>query len=355
MEGGAARSGGKVERGVNYTEPMHLLWINDNDKAQRAAWDKAHAAARAPLQQHWAYGSALQGFGARCLRCMVMQGDQALALAQFLVRRYAGLLEIALCTRGPVWLDTVDSPSAALTDQQRALRRAAHRLIRRELPLRGLRLVMFSPDLTDAEDAGVDRLQRVMTGYATVLLDLQDEPEQLRQRLPRNWHNRLNAAEASALKVERVGNKPSQYQWLLDREQALQQTRGYRALPKTFIPAYQAAYQTTHKDSPGTANPNKAEALFTLRADLDRTAVAGMMFLRHGDAATYHVGWSDAAQRLPGAHNLLLWQAMLQLRQAGVRRIDLGGVNTGRSAGVARFKIGTGGDVEVLAGTYLAL
>ena len=102
-----------MARGVNYTEPMHLLWINDNDKAQRAEWDKAHAAARAPLQQHWAYGSALQGFGARCLRCMVMQDDQALALAQFLVRRYAGLLEIALCTRGPVWLDTVDSPSAA--------------------------------------------------------------------------------------------------------------------------------------------------------------------------------------------------------------------------------------------------
>jgi hypothetical protein len=346
---------------------MHLLWINDNDKAQRAEWDKAHAAARAPLQQHWAYGSALQGFGARCLRCMVMQDNQALALAQFLVRRYAGLLEIALCTRGPVWLDSVHSTSAAPTDQQRALRRAAHRLIRRELPLRGLRLVMFSPDLADANEAGVDRLQRVMTGYATVLLDLQDDPAQLRQRLPRNWHNRLNAAEASALKVERVGNKPSQYQWLLDREQALQQTRGYRALPKTFIPAYQAAYQATYqathqathqatgRDSPGSANPNKPEALFTLRADLDRTAVAGMMFLRHGDAATYHVGWSDATQRLPGAHNLLLWQAMLQLRQAGVRRIDLGGVNTGRSAGVARFKIGTGGDVVVLAGTYLAL
>ena len=29
---------------------------------------------------------------------------------------------------------------------------------------------------------------------------LDDEPEVLRQRLPRNWHNRLNAAEASALK-----------------------------------------------------------------------------------------------------------------------------------------------------------
>ncbi len=330
---------------------MHLLWINDNDKTQRAAWDKAHAGACAPLQQHWAYGSALQGFGARCLRCMVMQDYQPLALAQFLVRRYAGLLEIALCTRGPVWLDALQSPSSAPTDEQRELRRAAHQLIRRELPLHGLRLVLFSPDLTDAGAAGVDRLQRVMTGYATVLLALDDEPEVLRQRLPRNWHNRLNAAEASALKVERVGNKPAQYQWLLDREQALQQQRGYRALPKTFIPAYQAAC----KASPDKDDVSKADALFTLRADLDRSPVAGMMFLRHGDAATYHVGWSDAAQRLPGAHNLLLWQAMLQLRQAGVRRIDLGGVNTGRSAGVARFKIGSGGDVVVLAGTYLAL
>ena len=342
---------GKPGQSVNYTGPMHLLWINDNDKAQRAAWDKAHASARAPLQQHWAYGSALQGFGARCLRCMVMQDDQPLALAQFLVRRYAGLLEIALCTRGPVWLDALQSPSSAPTDEQRELRRAAHRLIRRELPLHGLRLVLFSPDLTDAGAAGVDKLQRVMTGYATVLLALDDEPEVLRQRLPRNWHNRLNAAEASALKVERVGNKPAQYQWLLDREQALQQQRGYRALPKTFIPAYQAAC----KASPDKDDLSKADALFSLRADLDRTPVAGMMFLRHGDAATYHVGWSDAAQRLPGAHNLLLWQAMLQLRQAGVRRIDLGGVNTGRSAGVARFKIGSGGDVVVLAGTYLAL
>ena len=334
---------------------MHLLWIDDNDKAQRNAWDEAHAAARAPLQQHWAYGSALQGFGARVLRCLVMQEAKTLALAQFLVRRYAGMLEIALCTRGPVWLDTVPGAapdaSAAPTQEQRALRRAAHRLIRRELPLHGLRLVLFSPDLADANAAGVDRLQRVMTGYATVLLRLDEEPEVLRQRLPRNWHNRLNAAEASALKVARVGNKPAQYQWLLDREQALQQQRGYRALPKTFIPAYQAAY----KGRPGKDDVNKTEALFTLRADLDRTPVAGMMFLRHGDAATYHVGWSDAAQRLPGAHNLLLWQAMLQLRQAGVRRIDLGGVNTGRSAGVARFKIGSGGEVVVLAGTYLAL
>jgi lipid II:glycine glycyltransferase (peptidoglycan interpeptide bridge formation enzyme) len=79
-----------------------------------------------------------------------------------------------------------------------------------------------------------------------------------------------------------------------------------------------------------------------------------MMFLIHGQAATYQVGWSNQAGRDLNAHNLLLWQAMLELRQRGIKRLDLGGVNTTRSAGLARFKIGTGGQVLKLPGTYLA-
>jgi lipid II:glycine glycyltransferase (peptidoglycan interpeptide bridge formation enzyme) len=45
---------------------------------------------------------------------------------------------------------------------------------------------------------------------------------------------------------------------------------------------------------------------------------------------------------------------MTELSARGVRVLDLGGVNTGRSAGLARFKIGTGGQVHRLAGTFLA-
>lgn len=314
---------------------------------------------RAPLQQHWAYGSAMMSFGVRCLRCVVMDRDEPLALAQFLVRRWAGLVDIALCTRGPVWLAAPATRSSPAFNAQTAMRREAHRLIRRELPLYGLRIVLFSPDCRDETEAGVERLHRVMTGYATVILELDAEPELLRGRLPRNWHNRLTAAERSALKLERVGSKPAQYQWLLDRDQSTQRQRGYRALPMSFASVYQSACRgmlnfrrQKRGDDAGAGEP---ESVFTLRADLDRTPVAAMMFLRHGDAATYHVGWSDARQRLPGAHNLILWNAMVQLRSAGVRRIDLGGVNTARSAGVARFKIGTGGEVVLMAGTYLAL
>ena len=43
---------------------------------------------------------------------------------------------------------------------------------------------------------------------------------------------------------------------------------------------------------------------------------------------------------------------MTLLKQKGVRRLDLGGVNTASGAGIARFKIGSGGAVVQFAGTY---
>ena len=89
------------------------------------------------------------------------------------------------------------------------------------------------------------------------------------------------------------------------------------------------------------------------RADAAGERAAAMLFLIHGQAAIYQVGWSSDAGRDLNAHNLILWQAIQELRQRGVRRLDLGGVNTQRSAGLARFKMGSGGEVITLCGTYM--
>ena len=78
-----------------------------------------------------------------------------------------------------------------------------------------------------------------------------------------------------------------------------------------------------------------------------------MLFLIHGQADNYQVGWNSGEGRDLHAHNLLLWCGIEALQERGIRTLDLGGVNTQRSAGVARFKIATGGVVKQLAGTYL--
>lgn len=313
---------------------MKVDW-NDLDPA---AWDKAHAAQCGPLQQDWAYGSTMRALGVTVLRASVSfdasnGGDrETCALAQFLVRHWAGMASVALCSRGPMWLKP-------LTAAQKAQVYAA---LRRSLPLKGLRLVLQTPEASLAErgESGLSPWRRVMTGYSTVMLDLTQDAAALRAGLEAKWRNRLAAAEASDLVVQRVGSNPGQYRWLLDQDQALSEQRGIAGLPKPFYELY-----VPSRKQPG-------QTLLTLRADLGRERVAAMLFLLHGQAATYQIGWSNAEGRERNAHNLLLWQAMAELRERGIKQLDLGGVNTARSAGLARFKLGTGGQVLRLAGTY---
>jgi lipid II:glycine glycyltransferase (peptidoglycan interpeptide bridge formation enzyme) len=85
----------------------------------------------------------------------------------------------------------------------------------------------------------------------------------------------------------------------------------------------------------------------------DSEPVAGVMLLRHGASATYEVGYASARGRALRATHLLLWRAAELLASRGVRWLDLGGVATDRSPGIARFKLGMGGTVATLPGTFL--
>lgn len=306
---------------------MKVHWEGLNS----ATWDAAHSQARAPLQQDWAYGASMQMIGVTVLRAMVEDEGTPVALAQFILRRWGSMLSMALCSRGPVWLKAMSALDKA----------HVYKSVRKSLPLKGLRLVLITPEETRSHSLGLSPWRRVMTSYATVMLDLKQSPQELRAGLDAKWRNRLVAAEASELKVQRMGSNPGQYRWLLDQEEAQRQQRGFAGLPLPFFDAYIQSRK----------QPDKT--VLTMRADLGRDRVAAMMFLQHGQAATYQVGWSNEQGRQLNAHNLLLWQAIAALQQRGIQVLDLGGINTARSAGIARFKIGTGGEVLQLAGTYL--
>jgi hypothetical protein len=295
-------------------------------------WDAAHGQIAGAFQQDWAYGSTMRLLGVPVLRACVEQDGAPVALAQFIVRRFGPVASVSLCSRGPLWLADLDGAAKA----------TAHRALRASLPLRGLRFSMITPEETQSQALGLKPWRRVMTGYGTVLIDLEPDLDALRAALEGKWRNRLVAAQASDLTVHRIGTNPGQYRWLLDQEGEQRQSKGLAGLPLAFFEPYIQSRQ------------QPAQCVLSLRADLGRERAAAMMFLIHGQAATYQVGWSSPQGRDLNAHNLLLWQAMGELKARGVRRLDLGGINTTRSAGLARFKLGTGGKVQVLAGTYLA-
>ena len=305
---------------------MKVHW----DTFSQHDWDAAHGQRAGALQQDWAYGSTMRLLGVPVMRAAIEQDGSVVGLAQFIVRSFGPLASVSLCSRGPLWL----APLAA-DDKARA-----YRALRSGLPMRGLRFLMVTPE-QEAQTHGLKPWRRVMTGYGTVLIDLEPALDALRTGLDGKWRNRLVAAETSELTVHRMGTNPGQYRWLLDQEGEQRQTKGLAGLPLSFFEPYIQSRQ------------QPAQCVLSLRADLGRERVAAMMFLIHGRAATYQVGWSSDQGRDLNAHNLLLWQAMTELKARGVRRLDLGGINTTRSAGLARFKLGTGGTVQVLAGTYL--
>ena len=316
-----------------FAPALSISW----NQTPRGDWDTAHAAGAGTYQQDWAYGVALKAAspGVEVLRAAVRRGDGVLvALAQVVARPFALVGRFALCTHGPVWVGEVSAEE----------KRAAYGLLRKSLPQRWPRLLVLTPD--EEAGAGLKGMSRVMTGDATVLVDLTRDEAMLKSDMESSWRNKLNKAERSDLVVQKAGLKPAQYRWLLDAELKQRQKRGYRAMPLEMTERWQDAKAEG-------AGGDKGAGIAVFRADIKRDAAAGMLFLIHGSRATYHVGWTSEEGRANAAHNLILWTAMKELKARGVKVLDLGGVNTQSGAGIARFKLETGGKVLVRAGAFV--
>jgi hypothetical protein len=305
---------------------MKLQW----DGNDLGTWDVAHAQASGALQQDWAYGSTRVAMGSSVLRGVVHADGVPVAMAQFTVRRFGRWAGFALCSRGPIWLQALSGSDKA----------RAYQAMRQSIPLPGLRFLMITPDEPQSPALGLPHLRRIMTGYATVMLDISQPMDALRTNLDPRWRSPLSGAEKSELSIHRMGTNPGQYRWLLDADMQQRVTRGFQGYPDIFFERYAESRKQPSKN------------ILSIRADLGRDRVAAMMFMLHGEAATYQVGWTSDAGRNLHAHHLILWKSIEELKERGIRLLDLGGVNTGRSAGIARFKMATGGEVKVLAGSY---
>lgn len=308
-------------------------WTLQLDQIERARWDSLLGSVPAAYQQDWAYGEVMAVSGARVIRASVLDPKgEVCALAQIILKPVALIATFALCSYGPVWVKPMSEPEKQI----------AFRTLRRGLKIRWPRLFAISPD----ETLKPQGFNRILTGDATVRINLKKDEETLRAGLDGKWRNRLVVAEKSDLKFTPAGNRPGQYQWLLEKEAEQRKSRGYRGLPPDMTIAWQDA-------KAGAKGADKRAGVLVFRADLGRDQTAAMLFLTHGVMATYHIGWSSDEGRKLGAHNLILWNAMLALKEKGVKVLDLGGVNTGSGAGIARFKLGTGGEVLQRPGSFV--
>lgn len=306
----------------------------------RSLWQGLAQETPVALQQHWAYGETLQAISAAVQQLNILVDGNTVGLALVGQRRFYGLIRLNSLMRGPLWTGELDS----------AARAAVFRALRRHFNPWRWNFMAFQPELEDtADNQGLLKqagYRRVMTGYSTIWCDLAADTETLRASLNAKWRNQLKSAEGSTLEITVGGRKQHQYAWLLEKETAQQKTRGYQGIPTGLVPIYASIADRFAPDDPSVG-------VMSVSAIAGRKKVAGAVFLLHGNSATYHIGWSGDDGRRMNAQNRVLWEGMLALKERGIRFLDMGGINTGEGAGIARFKLGLGAKPVTLVGTWL--
>ncbi|MDN5788988.1 hypothetical protein [Pseudorhodobacter sp.] len=259
------------------------------------------------LRQSWEFGAAMAALGAQVAHAQVFDDGREVAIVQLLQRRH-----LRLISQGPVYLGQ--------TDRRRVLRRLArHGGVTVATPETGLSGWGLIPLITPRFHA---------------IWALDQPVEDLRTGLSGKWRNRLLRAEDRV--QPEVLTAPRDLMQLIMAEAAQRKTRGYRNLPGGMAQVW----------------PGERLVIGWKRRGVMQS---GMVFLCHGDCATYHLGWTSDIGRAGFAHGPILWQAALALRARGVVRLDLGEVNTERGAALARFKLGTGAAPVPRGATCLVL
>ncbi len=259
-----------------------------------------------PLMQSAAFEAALRACGQRPVR---------LSCGTLMLRRKVAGLPVAML------------PRAVLSDPARTLS-LARKVTRAPLlisPARPADLSLYGalPLISPAQQA---------------VISLNADPDVMRGHLHGKWRNRLKHAEKAGLRVQHHPMPRRTDHWLLQADVAQQRTRRYRNWPVPLTLGF-------------AATTPRAAILFEAFQGAD--PVAALLILRHGDTATYHIGHTTAAGRAASAHTLLMWTAMCWCARHGHHWLDLGLVDTRHTAGLARFKLGTGAQVMPLGGTWL--
>ncbi|MCK5575156.1 MAG: peptidoglycan bridge formation glycyltransferase FemA/FemB family protein [Sphingomonadales bacterium] len=293
-------------------------------------WEAITIAQPVPVQQCWHYGEVMEAMGAVPLRLVLRDGARVLARVQLIERKFLNLATVIVAFRGPLWADGVDD---ALKKNALGLLAKTYSKWRREF-------LILMPEDDEATHPLMRALsmRRIISGYSTIWVALDRDVNAIRKALNGKWRNTLVKAEGAGFDVSIGGRKPHQYAWLLDHEEEQRERVGYVGLPVGVVDAFKKA-------------GGEVMSLTVMRG---REKLAGGLFLLHEGAATYFVGWNGDEGRKVGAHNFMMWQALLELKERGITHLDLGGVTTSsESAGLARFKLGLGSKPVTLAGSYL--
>lgn len=243
-------------------------------------------------------------------------------------------LRYMVCSYGPVV-----GPGGDPAEAVRSVVKAA-----RELGIDFIRLDPQNPDFVEVlKQQGARRIGDNQPS-CTQVINITRSEEELRKDLASGHRNGINGTERRGIKIDAVNRRE-------DLDELLRMLADTARRSRTvFQDAYyfQTMWSALH-DS-GVAK------LYT--ASVDKQPVAAAIFFDWGDTRSYlYAGaWQDKNREVKASVSLV-WQAIMDARQAGMKRFDLWGIAPGDDpqhawAGITKFKQGFGGERVTYPGTW---
>ena len=234
--------------------------------------------------------------------------------------------------RGPLWFDNALVGNTYASDK---LTVGLAHILDRTYPKgfftrrRWLPEIAKSDDvLKELRDAGFKSKRG--RDYATSWVYLGKSLDELRAKLDRKWRNALKKSEQSKLEL-RLDEQGTTIDSFVSFHTEDQTRKAYHGRNGAFL-------------AQELANAAMFREVVLAYAVFENEPIAGVAIVLHGNSATYRASWSQVEGRKRNAHNFLLWNGVIRLKERGVQWLDLGGTSGANTEGLAKFKHGMGGE-----------
>ena len=281
--------------------------------------------------QSWEYGNAKKEIeGWKLERVIIKRNNKIIGFYQMLVKKI-GPISLCRINRGPLFNNNYSQKTKYYVLS----------LIKNKYNILKGYIVIFTPEFyCDPQNIAILNLlnykKKGQVKWNSIVVNLSESEANLRGNLNGKWRNQLKKAETHNMKIN-IGSSASLFNWLMKQYKTMQ-------IDKSFIGPKAGLYESIFKQ-----NPNK---LIIFQACYDDNPVAGQMYIIHGKTSTYLVGWSSDQGRKKHAHNFLIWNAMLQMKNYKINWFDLGGIDEIKVPGITKFKRGVNGNDFTLTGDW---
>ncbi|MGY8788319.1 MAG: GNAT family N-acetyltransferase [Fidelibacterota bacterium] len=286
------------------------------------------------LMQSWEYGAVkMTNENWKIKRGLIKHNGQIVAIFQALQKSW-GFLSVIRINRGPLIFNGFDDFETKYN---------IYKILRKTCRWWKGRILFIAPELVKMpENLGILELvhfrKRIAISWHSSLIDLSMAEIDIRKNLNGKWRNQLKKAEKSSIEFK-DDKSDSSFFWLLDSYEQMMKDKSYKGPSVDLYKGYYAIDNNNH---------------FVFQAWLDGEAVAGILILRHGTSCTYQIGWNNPNGRKVYANNLLLWNAVLEMKKCGCLWFDMGGIDKENTPEIANYKYGLEGQEYTMVGEWIS-